>query len=794
MNTRKRLALSFIVFLVFLGGHSVTAARAAGIYRTHDASPDGNVEVAVDVMDFGGVWQVGLTRYTGDQVVRLEPGDHEVLLLSVPAQSVGRQVGFNVGADGSVTPQAEHAHRAVGGVGTLQLLLYGVQIDVMDYAADWRVYGHDPGGYLLWHAGRQATAFLFPEEHYVRLLGDPAASRDRIVSFEVHADGSVEPIAPHEHRAAGGQKSLQLLLYGVAIDVMDYPSVWHVLPEDNNVQVGGAASGNATLALFPEEHYVRLTGDPTYSYGNDRHSRFTINPEGSVEPIAPHEHRAIGGHKSLQLLLHSVEIDVTDYPSHWRVIPYDNNVQVGGAASGNASFALFPEEHCVRLTGDLGESQDRLVDFTMDQDGVVSPTNPERATGGPKQLRLLNFTVDVDVGEYTRNWYIRPEGQGAKQNSAFGPDTVHLFAESHLFYSTSAVHFTFDLRYDLARDCINVVPQVREFPAYAVVSLSSPWFCQYAPIVDAGGPYGGAEGSSIALSGTAEDADGDSLAYEWTVDDVDLCAFSDATVLDPVLTCGDDGTFVATLVVSDGHCDPESSAATVTVLNVAPVIEVLSGPALPVAIDDQPLHVDVSFRDPGAADTHDVTWDWGDLGSDMQSGVVSPASQGHVYLGPGLHSVTVRVTDDDGGAAHGTIESVEVYDPDTDGDGIVDVDDNCPETSNPDQADYDGDAAGDACDADDDNDGVLDAVDVVPLSDLEPYVVIDGCDSGVRNLVLASGATFNDVIAECAHSASNHGQFVNCVTHAANGWRSESLITGREKAAITRCAAGAAIP
>lgn len=36
--------------------------------------------------------------------------------------------------------------------------------------------------------------------------------------------------------------------------------------------------------------------------------------------------------------------------------------------------------------------------------------------------------------------------------------------------------------------------------------------------------------------------------------------------------------------------------------------------------------------------------------------------------------------------------------PDTDGDGVVDKDDNCPETSNPDQEDTDGDGIGDACD------------------------------------------------------------------------------------------------
>ncbi len=45
---------------------------------------------------------------------------------------------------------------------------------------------------------------------------------------------------------------------------------------------------------------------------------------------------------------------------------------------------------------------------------------------------------------------------------------------------------------------------------------------------------------------------------------------------------------------------------------------------------------------------------------------------------------------------------------DTDGDGIQDRVDNCPTVSNPGQADFDNDMAGDLCDDDNDNDGILD--------------------------------------------------------------------------------------
>ncbi len=53
---------------------------------------------------------------------------------------------------------------------------------------------------------------------------------------------------------------------------------------------------------------------------------------------------------------------------------------------------------------------------------------------------------------------------------------------------------------------------------------------------------------------------------------------------------------------------------------------------------------------------------------------------------------------------------------DTDGDGIADNLDNCPLTSNANQADNDNDGLGDVCDTDDDNDGVLDANDNCPIT------------------------------------------------------------------------------
>jgi hypothetical protein len=62
-----------------------------------------------------------------------------------------------------------------------------------------------------------------------------------------------------------------------------------------------------------------------------------------------------------------------------------------------------------------------------------------------------------------------------------------------------------------------------------------------------------------------------------------------------------------------------------------------------------------------------------------------------------------------GMAAPHTMATTTWAAPDTDNDTVIDSLDNCPDDPNTDQANNDGDAQGDVCDADDDNDGLTDA-------------------------------------------------------------------------------------
>jgi hypothetical protein len=143
---------------------------------------------------------------------------------------------------------------------------------------------------------------------------------------------------------------------------------------------------------------------------------------------------------------------------------------------------------------------------------------------------------------------------------------------------------------------------------------------------------------------------------------------------------------------------------------------------------------------------------------------------------------------------------------DTDGDGILDDMDNCPDVFNTDQLDTEGDGTGNACDSDDDNDDVLDGSDNCPLqpnldqadtdgdgagnacdTDDDDDGVLDGFDSCPGTLAGEVVNTAGCAIAQlcpCDNAWKNHGAYVSCVAHTAKAFVAEDLITEAEKDAI----------
>jgi hypothetical protein len=96
--------------------------------------------------------------------------------------------------------------------------------------------------------------------------------------------------------------------------------------------------------------------------------------------------------------------------------------------------------------------------------------------------------------------------------------------------------------------------------------------------------------------------------------------------------------------------------------------------------------------------------------------------------------------------------------------------------------------------ADTDGDGVPDFLDNCPDSDVGQTIVINGLNTGVPNQSLGGGCTMADEIAELAAGAANHGAFVNAVDELTDAWVAAGLITDRQKGRIQSAAGRSGIP
>ncbi|MEA1958187.1 MAG: PKD domain-containing protein [Chloroflexota bacterium] len=162
-----------------------------------------------------------------------------------------------------------------------------------------------------------------------------------------------------------------------------------------------------------------------------------------------------------------------------------------------------------------------------------------------------------------------------------------------------------------------------------------------APVADPGGPYTGDEGSPITFDGSGSyDPDGSIVSYEWNFGDGSTEVTGDES---SIHAYGDNGIYTVTLTATDDEGATDAVTTTVTVNNVAPTVD--AGSDVDDALVDTPISFSGSFTDPGWLDTHTIEWNFGDS-SPIVTGTLSPT---HAYASGGDYTVTLTVTDDDGG-------------------------------------------------------------------------------------------------------------------------------------------------
>ncbi len=186
--------------------------------------------------------------------------------------------------------------------------------------------------------------------------------------------------------------------------------------------------------------------------------------------------------------------------------------------------------------------------------------------------------------------------------------------------------------------------------ALLAAAVAFPGSASAASALAVTGPLGPVEEGAVAEVTAAFDTTGatpDRFRFGWGDDTVDSFSAPPYTV-----TAGhayaDEGTYEVRVRVTAGG-DEVSRGVEIVVVNAAPVLDPLPDVLAPLG---GPFDLTIGFTDPGTADLHDVTVDWGDGSpADLLNGVAgNTAAFSHTYAAAGAFPVIVTVNDGEGGS------------------------------------------------------------------------------------------------------------------------------------------------
>jgi len=109
----------------------------------------------------------------------------------------------------------------------------------------------------------------------------------------------------------------------------------------------------------------------------------------------------------------------------------------------------------------------------------------------------------------------------------------------------------------------------------------------------------------------------------------------------------DDALYSVVVTVTDNGGGAGFNDDEMVILNVPPSVNVTGDSTT----EGESATIVVLFSDPGSADTHTATVDWGDSNVENLGAVTTPFNQQHTYVDNGAYTVEVTVDDDDGGSS-----------------------------------------------------------------------------------------------------------------------------------------------
>jgi PKD repeat protein len=165
------------------------------------------------------------------------------------------------------------------------------------------------------------------------------------------------------------------------------------------------------------------------------------------------------------------------------------------------------------------------------------------------------------------------------------------------------------------------------------------------PVVEAGDDQSVNEGNTVSFSGSYSDAgSADTPTILWDFGDESTVS----ETLTPTHVYADNGIYTVTFTVTDKDGGVGTDTLTVTVDNANPAV--VAGDDHTNVKEGDTVSFSGSYSDAGTVDTHTIEWDFGD-GTTI-SDALNPT---HIYADNGVYTVTLTVTDDNGGVGTDTL-------------------------------------------------------------------------------------------------------------------------------------------
>jgi hypothetical protein len=319
--------------------------------------------------------------------------------------------------------------------------------------------------------------------------------------------------------------------------------------------------------------------------------------------------------------------------SMWLALSANNTFSLSHVYADNGTYTVS-----VEITDDDGGSGSASVTVIVDNVPPVVDAGPDTlAENGGAYLGAGSF---IDPGTLDTHTATVDYGDGSGIQS-LALSTSNTFTLSHVYTAPGTYTVTVTVTDDdggVGSDTLTVTMDNSN----------------EAPIADPGGPYTVSEGGSVVLSGAgSSDPDGDSITFDWDLDNDQIFETSGVTVTFNASAL-DDSVVPIKLRVVDPAGASDTAEKTVTVVNVSPAVD--AGPDT-LIYEGSSFSGAGFFIDPGTLDTWTAMVDYGD-GSGPQPLALNPDNSfnlGHVYADDGNYTVTVTVTDDDGGVGSDTM-------------------------------------------------------------------------------------------------------------------------------------------